>query len=68
MADLRAPVGIFLVAWFDPTQWDPADYRRARVPQMSIGEAQTRLDQQAAPAPDGFQVRTVVLDIRAPGE
>ena len=67
MVDLRAPVGIFLVGWFDQTQWDPADYRRARVPQMSIGEAQSRLDQQAAAAPEGFQVRAVVLDIRAPG-
>ena len=67
MVDLRAPVGIFLVGWFDQTQWDPADYRRARVPQMSIAQAQSRLDQQAAAAPEGFLVRAVVLDIRAPG-
>jgi hypothetical protein len=68
MVDLRAPVGIFLVGCFDHTQWDPADYRCAQVPQMSIDEAQSRLDQQAAAAPEGFQVRAVVLDIRAPGE
>ena len=67
MVDLRAPVGIYLVGWSDQTQWAPADYRRAQVPHMSIAEAQDRLDQQAAAVPNGFQVRAVVLDIRAPG-
>jgi hypothetical protein len=67
MVDLRAPVGIYLVGWFDPAQWDPADYRRAQVPKMSIAAAQNRLDQQAAALTDGFQVRAVVLDIRVPG-
>ena len=66
MVDLRAPVGIYLVSWFDQTQWDPGDYRRAQVPHLPIADAQDRLDQQAAAAA-GFQVRAVVLDIRAPG-
>ena len=27
MVQLRAPVGIYLVGWFDPAKWDPADSR-----------------------------------------
>ncbi|MBN9560853.1 MAG: hypothetical protein J0H14_09025 [Alphaproteobacteria bacterium] len=67
MVDLRAPVGIYLVGWFNQGQWDSADYRRARVPHISLAEAQSRLDQQAAGSPEGFQVRAVVLDIKPPG-
>jgi hypothetical protein len=67
MVDLRAPVGIYLVGWFDQAQWDPADYRRAQVPKMSIAAVQNRLDQQAAALADEFQVRAVVLDTRVPG-
>jgi len=67
MVDLRPPVGIYLVGWFDRTSWDLADSRCDRVPRMSIAEVQSRLDQQAAAAPKGFQVQAVVLDIRAPG-
>lgn len=67
MVDLRAPVGIFLVGWFDQAQWDQADYRRPRVPHISIEKAQDVLDQQAAAVPEGFLVRAVVLNIRAPG-
>jgi hypothetical protein len=68
MVDLGAPVGIYLVGWFDRTQWDPIDYRRKQVPHIPTAEVQHRLDQQAAAAPEGFQVRAVVLDIQAPGE
>ena len=28
MVAARAPIGIFLVGWFDPTDWDPDDSRR----------------------------------------
>lgn len=67
MVDLSAPVGIFLVGWFDITDWDPADGRRRQTPRRPISEVQDQLDQQAAAAPEGFQVRAVVVDIRAPG-
>jgi hypothetical protein len=67
MVNLRAPVGIYLVGWFDNAQWDNTDYRRGAVPKATIAEVQDRLDQQAAAAPEGFQVRAVVLDIKVPG-
>lgn len=67
MVRLGAPVGIYLVGWFDNAQWDNTEYRRKQVPKATIGEVQGRLDQQAAAAPEGFQVRAVVLDIRASG-
>ena len=67
MVDLRAPVGIYLVGWFDNAQWDNTDYRLGQVPKATINEVQVHLDQQAAAAPEGFRVRAVVLEIRAPG-
>jgi glycosyltransferase involved in cell wall biosynthesis len=67
MVNLRAPVGIYLVGWFDNAQWDNTDYRRGQVPKATIAEVRKRLDQQAAAAPEGFQVRAMVLDIKPPG-
>jgi hypothetical protein len=67
MVNLRAPVGIYLVGWFNKTLWDTTDSRRGRVSDTPIAEVRNRLDQQAAAAPEGFQVRAIVLDIRAPG-
>ena len=67
MVNLRAPVGIYLVGWFDPAKWDETDYRRPSVLRISIGEVRTQLGEQAAAAPGGFQVQAVVLDIKAPG-
>jgi hypothetical protein len=67
MVDLRAPVGIYLVGWFDNAQWDNTDYRLGQVPKATITEVQVQLDQQAAAAPDAFRARAVVLAIRAPG-
>lgn len=67
MVNLGAPVGVFLVGWFDKTHWDETDGRRTRTPQRPISEVQAQLDQQAAAVAKGFQVRAMVLDIRAPG-
>jgi hypothetical protein len=67
MVDLSALVGIFLVGWFDKTDWDQDDGRRGRTPQRPISDVQNQLDQQAAAAPEGFQVRAMVMDIRSPG-
>ena len=67
MVNLQAPVGIYLVGWFNKTLWDTTDSRRGRVSDTPIAEVRNRLDQQAAAAPEGFQVRAVVLDIMAPG-
>ena len=66
MVQLRAPVGIYLVGWFDPAKWDPADSRRYRVPKETVENVRRQLEQQAAAAPEGFRVRAVVIDIAAP--
>jgi hypothetical protein len=66
MVQLRAPVGIYLVGWFDPAKWDPADSRRDRVPKDTVESSQWQLELQAAAAPEGFRVRAVVMEIAAP--
>ena len=67
MVQVRAPIGIYLVAWFDVAQWDNDDNRRRRVPKDPIDNVKERLTQQAAQIPEGFQVKPVVLEIRTPG-
>lgn len=67
MVNLGASVGIFLVGWFDVAQWDAADTRRAKVPKRPVPEVQTELNQQATAAPEGFKVKAIVMEIRAPG-
>jgi hypothetical protein len=66
MIPLRAPVGVYLVFWFDTATWDPEDNRRNRVPKMTIEEVRGRLDRQAAELPQGFIVRPIVLECRVP--
>jgi hypothetical protein len=66
MVTLRAPVGIYLVGWFDKPKWDPTDRRRGQTPDMDLRSAQTRLDTDAAAIPDGYLVRAVVVDCHAP--
>jgi hypothetical protein len=59
---LQAPVGIYLVGWFDRQKWDPEDSRLRDVPDCTLWDVQVRLDEQAAAIPAGFIVRAVVLD------
>ena len=66
MVQLRAPVGVYLVGWFDLVNWDPNDSRRRRVPRRTIDEVRQQLDGQAAAAPEGFLVRAVVMEIKSP--
>lgn len=66
LVKLAAPVGIYLVGWFDKPKWDPADYRRARTPDWTVEQAQLRLDQEAARLPPAFIVRPLVLDCHVP--
>jgi hypothetical protein len=66
MGPLRAQVGIYLVGWFDTDKWDPKDRRRTCAPKMSISEAKAQLDRQVDKLPDGFIVRTVILECRVP--
>jgi hypothetical protein len=66
MVQLRAPVGVYLVGWFDSANWDPADGRRDRVVKNTIEDVRRRLDQQASAAPEGVLVRAVLTDSWAP--
>lgn len=66
MVRLRAPVGIYLVGWFDLAKWDLADGRRDRVPKETAENVRWKLGQQAAAAPEGFRVCAVVMNIAAP--
>jgi len=66
MIRLRAPVGIYLVGWFDKAKWDSMDRRKRLVPDCTLQEAQDHLEAQAATVPAGFLVRAVVIDCHAP--
>jgi hypothetical protein len=66
MVTLRAPIGVYLVAWFDKRKWDPDDRRKRQAPDLTLQEAQSRLDSEAAAIPQGYLVRAVVIDCRAP--
>jgi hypothetical protein len=66
MLKTGAPVGIYLVGWFDKAKWDPDDRRRRDAPDCTLREAQDRLDAQAAMIPAGLMVRSVVIDCHAP--
>jgi hypothetical protein len=66
MATLRALMGIYLVGWFDKAKWDVADHRRKQAPNMTLQDAQSRLDKEAVAIPQGYLVRAVVMDCRAP--
>jgi hypothetical protein len=66
MVTLGAPVGIYLAGWFDKPKWDPDDRRRRQAPDLSIAEAQQRLDAEAVAIPQGYLVKAVVIDCHAP--
>jgi hypothetical protein len=66
MIRLRAPVGIYLVGWFDKAKWEANDRRKRQAPDCTLQEAQDHLDAQAATMPAGFQIRPVVIDCHAP--
>ncbi|MHB1658344.1 MAG: NACHT domain-containing protein [Acidithiobacillus sp.] len=68
MVRFSAPVGIYLVGWFDTAHWDGDDYRRRSQERYgTIADVRDRLNQQAMVRSDGFQVKAVVIEMRAPG-
>ena len=66
MTRLSAPVGVYLVGWFNKDKWDTADPRCRATPNISPQDAQQRLDYEAAAIPAGFTVQAVVLDCHLP--
>jgi hypothetical protein len=63
---LAAPVGIYLVGWFDKLKWDTTDPRRARTRDWAPDDAQRHLDGKAGALPQAFIVRATVVDCHAP--
>jgi len=66
MSRLAAPVGIYLMGWFDKPKWDETDRRKRQTPDETLDEIRRRLDVQAASLSDGYLVRAVALDCHAP--
>ncbi len=69
MVRFSAPVGIYLVGWFDTAHWARDDYRRGiQEKHGTFADVRERLNQQAmVVGPGGFQVKAVVIEMRAPG-
>jgi hypothetical protein len=61
---LGAPVGIYLVGWYDKPKWDDTDYRKKAVKE-ELEVTRSRLDAQAGAVPAPFHVRAVILDCHA---
>ena len=66
MRRLQAPLGIYLVGWFDLPKWNDSDNRKRKVPRLTLEEARAEFAVQASRIPDGFKVEPVVLDCHAP--
>jgi hypothetical protein len=62
LARLGAPLGIYLVGWFDKSKWDKKDGRKKRSPSIDLREARRILDEKAAKLSKGYTIRAVVLD------
>jgi hypothetical protein len=62
---LGAPLGVYLVGWFDKAKWDASDSRRKRAPSLDLAEARHLLEEKAAELSKGYIIRAVVLDCHA---
>ena len=65
LARLGAPLGFYLVGWFDESKWDERDNRKKRSPSIDLGEARRLLNEKAAELSKGYTIRAVVLDCHA---
>ena len=64
LVPLAAPLGIYLVGWFDKGRWDSEDNRKRTTPNISLADAQHCLEDQARAIPAGSVIRAVVIDCR----
>ena len=65
LARLGAPLGIYLVGWFDAPKWDDKDHRKKRAPSVDLGEMRRHFNEKSAELSKGFIIRAVVLDCHA---
>ena len=55
--------GLFLVGWFNCSQWDDNDYRKKKVPKLSLEEARSLFKNQATALSVGdLLIGSVVLN------
>jgi hypothetical protein len=55
--------GIYLVVWFDPSQWDDTDYRKKEAPPWTLAEMREFFEAQAYASSNARRsVRAFVLD------
>jgi predicted NACHT family NTPase len=63
LKDHHSPFGLYLVGWFNCSQWTDTDHRKRRSPKKSLDEAREKFNDQATSlSGDGNQLRAFVLD------
>jgi hypothetical protein len=62
---LGAPLGIYLVGWFDKAKWDDSDSRKKRAPSVDLQDLRRKLDDRAAKLSKDHTIRAVVIDCHA---
>lgn len=63
LKDNRCQYGLYLVGWFNCELWDNQDYRKGRVPELTLDEAEQQFNTQAAELSQGdTRIRAVVMD------
>ncbi len=69
IANNNSDHGVYVVGWFESTEWDSEDWRRdaARRTRLSLDEARVTFDQQAATLSNGERtLNALVLDMHLP--
>lgn len=57
--------GLYVIGWFNCSQWDTSDGRYKKAPKMALEDAQKRFDEQAkALSCNGISLRAMVLDAK----
>ena len=56
--------GLYLIGWFNCSQWDPKDTRYKKAAQYSLGEAKTKFENQAAAlSTEDILLKSYILDV-----
>ena len=61
--DNETNCGLYLIAWFNCTQWDDGDYRKGNAPKQTLQKAREQFDNQAKElSGDRQSIRTFVMN------
>lgn len=67
LKDNACRFGLYLVGWFNCSQWDSNDYRQAQAPKLTRKEAQQKFDDQSLMVSDhSVTLKAFVLDAALP--